>query len=89
MLSDLRECVTGDTLVWLSDGKQIPICDLVEKSNLEVLSYDVTQNKLCAMQLDAVWEVGVKPVIEIILVNGQSIRVTAEPSERQLRCDAV
>ena len=29
MMSDLRECVTGDTLVWLADGRRVPIADLV------------------------------------------------------------
>src|SRR5205807_1093646 len=28
-LSDLRECVPGDTLVNLSDGRRVPISDLV------------------------------------------------------------
>src|SRR3954470_14342680 len=29
MLSDLRECVTGDTLVTLADGRRLPIAELV------------------------------------------------------------
>ena len=29
VMSDLRECVTGDTLVCLSDGRRVPIRDLV------------------------------------------------------------
>ena len=29
MLSDLRECVTGDTLVVLADGRRVPISELV------------------------------------------------------------
>ena len=29
-LSDLRECVTGDTLVVLADGRRVPIRDLVD-----------------------------------------------------------
>jgi replicative DNA helicase len=29
MLADLRECVTGDTLVILSDGRRVPVRDLV------------------------------------------------------------
>ncbi len=29
VMSDLRECVTGDTLVCLTDGRRVPIRDLV------------------------------------------------------------
>ena len=29
ILSDLRECVTGDTLVCLADGRRAPIRELV------------------------------------------------------------
>jgi hypothetical protein len=29
VMSDLRECVTGDTLVCLTDGRRVPIAELV------------------------------------------------------------
>src|SRR5579862_4046610 len=32
LMSDLRECVTGDTLVCLADGRRVPIQDLVEQT---------------------------------------------------------
>src|SRR3989304_5689845 len=31
-LSDLRECVTGDTLVLLADGRRVPIASLVGRA---------------------------------------------------------
>ena len=76
MMSDLRECVTGDTLVWLADGRRVPIADLVGQ---QPWVHAVGSNqKLVQAQSDLVWEVGDKPVFRLHLASGRSIRATAQ-----------
>ena len=76
VMSDLRECVTGDTLVNVSDGRRLPIRDLVGTTP-EVLSIDATQ-RLTVARADLVWSKGVKPVFRVSLASGRTIRATAE-----------
>jgi replicative DNA helicase len=76
VMSDLRECVTGDTLVWLTDGRQVPIASLVGIQP-EVWAVD-DQQRIVAARSDMVWKVGRRPVASIKLASGRSIRVTAE-----------
>lgn len=74
VMSDLRECVTGDTLVCLSDGRRVPIQELVGKTP-EVLA--VTEaGKLVAAQSEIVWKVGSKPIFNLRLASGRVIRAT-------------
>ena len=50
VMSDLRECVTGDTLVVLADGRRAPIRDLVGTSR-RVLAVDESQRIVrCAVR---------------------------------------
>ena len=74
MMSDLRECVTGDTLVWLADGRRLPIASLVGTTP-EVVSID-TRGKLIQAKTDLVWQVGVKPIYEITTASGRKLRAT-------------
>ena len=76
MLADLRECVTGDTLVCLADGRRIPIAELVGHK-LDVLTM-LPGGSIGTAHSDAVWKVGRKPVYEVRLASGRSIRATAE-----------
>ena len=76
VMSDLRECVTGDTLVCLADGRRVPIADLVG-TEPEVWAMDEHQ-KIVKARSDKVWEVGKKPVFRVSLASGRSIRATAE-----------
>ena len=76
MLSDLRECVTGDTLVVLADGRRVPIESLVGQTP-KVLSMTV-EGRIVHAQADLVWLVGKKPVFEINLASGRKIRATAK-----------
>ncbi|HEY4971998.1 MAG TPA: DnaB-like helicase C-terminal domain-containing protein, partial [Steroidobacteraceae bacterium] len=76
VMSDLRECVTGDTLVCLSNGARVPIKQLVGTAP-EVWSLDDKQ-RLHAARADKVWHVGKKPVFRVELASGRSIRATAE-----------
>lgn len=76
VMSDLRECVTGDTLVCLADGRRVPIRDLVGQTP-EVVS--MTQDgRLTRAMSDRVWKVGTKPVYELSLASGRKIRATGK-----------
>ena len=76
VMSDLRECVTGDTLVTLRDGRRVPVRELVGTTP-EVWAVD-DAGKVIPAQSDAVWHVGRKPVFNVQLASGRSIRATAE-----------
>ncbi|HEV7557973.1 MAG TPA: DnaB-like helicase C-terminal domain-containing protein, partial [Kofleriaceae bacterium] len=75
-LSDLRECVTGDTLVALADGRHVPIADLVGTTPTVVSM--TPDGKLVHAHSDKVWCVGVKPIFEVRLASGRSIHCTAQ-----------
>ncbi|MEI8297096.1 MAG: replicative DNA helicase [Pseudomonadota bacterium] len=76
VMSDLRECVTGDTLVCLVDGRRLPIRQLVGQTP-QVWAMN-EQQKLVAATSDLVWSVGSKPVFRVSLASGRTIRATAE-----------
>ena len=76
MLSDLRECVVGDTLVLLADGSRAPIRELVGTTP-RVLAMDEGQ-RIVRAQSDLVWEVGVRPVFEMVTASGARVRATAK-----------
>ncbi len=73
-LSDLRECVTGDTLVVLADGRRLPIRDLVGQEP-EVLAMS-PEGRIVGAVSDKVWSVGEKPVFSIRLASGRALRAT-------------
>jgi len=74
VMSDLRECVTGDTLVLLTDGRRAPIRSLVGQRPA-VWAMDPAQ-KIVAAEADRVWSTGIKPVFKVSLASGRSIRAT-------------
>ncbi|THJ21416.1 MAG: replicative DNA helicase [Nitrospira sp. CG24E] len=76
MLADLRECVTGETLVSLSDGRRVPVKDLVESSP-DVLAVS-EEGRVIHAQSDKVWRVGSRPIFSVRLASGRTIRATAE-----------
>ena len=76
VMSDLRECVTGDTLVTCSDGARAPIRSLVGKTP-EVWAIDHNQ-KLVAAKTEEIWSVGVRPVFRVSLESGRAVRATGE-----------
>src|SRR3954471_5778240 len=81
ILSDLRECVTGDTLVVLADGRRVPIRDLVGQTP-EVIAVD-DDDALVAARSDKVWSVGAREVFAIELASGRVLRATGE---HRVRC---
>jgi replicative DNA helicase len=74
VMSDLRECVTGDSLVCLADGRRVPIRDLVGQTP-EVLSM-TPDGRLTRAKSDLVWKVGKKPVYQLHLASGRKLRAT-------------
>jgi replicative DNA helicase len=75
-LSDLRECVTGDTLVCLTDGRRLPICSLVGQTPSV---WSVTpEGRVVAATSDKVWKIGTRPVLRVTLANGKAVRATGE-----------
>ncbi|HEY0154786.1 MAG TPA: replicative DNA helicase [Longimicrobium sp.] len=76
MMSDLRECVPGETLVVLSDGRRVPIRELVgTKPRVVAVS---EHGELVHAQSDLVWSVGRKPVLRVRLASGRTLRCTAQ-----------
>ena len=76
VMSDLRECVPGDTLVTLADGRRLPIQSL-EGSRPKVLA--MTQNQQFeTIEAECVWKVGRKPLLRLSVQSGRSLRATAE-----------
>jgi replicative DNA helicase len=76
VMSDLRECVTGDTLVCLSNGSRVPIRELVGTAP-DVRSVD-SEQRLTSSRADKVWKVGRRPVFRVDLASGRSIRATRD-----------
>ncbi len=75
VMSDLRECVVGETLVVLADGRRVPIRDLVGTAPRVLAVSD--EGKVLEADSDCVWAVGSKPVFKVSLASGRSIRATA------------
>jgi replicative DNA helicase len=76
VMSDLRECVAGDTLVCLTDGRRVPIRELVGQQP-EVWALDDEQKPVPAKS-DMVWSTGVKPVVNLKLASGRMLRATRD-----------
>jgi replicative DNA helicase len=74
-LSDLRECVTGETLVVMADGQRLPIRDLVGTAP-EVVAMSSPEGWLTTARSDKVWHVGKRPVYRVKLASGRIIRAT-------------
>ncbi len=78
VMSDLRECVTRETLVCLADGRRVPIEDLVGTTP-EVWAMDEHQ-KIVKAKSDLVWSKGVRQVFRMDLASGRKLR--ASPNHR-------
>jgi replicative DNA helicase len=75
-MADLRECVTGDTLVLTTDGGRVPIRELVGKQ-VDVWAMS-PEWRIVPAKSECVWSVGEKPVMRIVLASGRTIRATPE-----------
>ncbi|HVN46794.1 MAG TPA: replicative DNA helicase [Steroidobacteraceae bacterium] len=76
VMSDLRECVTGDTLVCLADGRRVPIETLVG-TEPEVWALDAHRRPARA-RAASVWKVGRRALMKVQLASGRSLRATPE-----------
>ena len=75
VMSDLRECVAGDTLVMLSDGRRVPIQELVGQTpEVWAMSED---RKIVKAHSDRVWSKGVRQVFRVVLASGRILRATS------------
>jgi replicative DNA helicase len=75
-MADLRECVTGDTLVLTTDGGRVPIRELVGKQ-VDVWAMS-PEGRVVPAKSECVWSVGEKPVMRVTLASGRTIRATPE-----------
>ena len=75
VMSDLRECVTGETPVMLADGRRVPIRELVGQTP-EVWAMSEDQ-KIVKAQSDLVWSKGVRQVFRVALASGRVLRATS------------
>jgi len=75
-MADLRECVTGDTLVLTTDGGRVPIRELAGKQ-VDVWAMS-PEGRIVPAKSDCVWSVGEKPVMRVTLASGRTIRATPE-----------
>ncbi|MEW6127148.1 MAG: replicative DNA helicase [Acidobacteriota bacterium] len=79
-LSDLRDsgCLTGDSLVTLADtGRQVPIHDLVGKSDFAVWALNEATMKIEKAVVSNAFSTGIKPVYKMTTRLGREIRATA------------
>lgn len=75
-LSDLRECITGDTLIYLpKTGEYKPVAALEGQNGFEVLAMDENYKLRPAKCLD-VWKTGAKEIYEIETQAGYKIRAS-------------
>jgi replicative DNA helicase len=74
-MSDLRECVTGDTLVCLADGRRVPIRALVGTTPTVLAMSEA--GRIIEAASDKVWPVGSRPVFDLHLASGRVLRATA------------
>jgi len=82
VMSDLRECVTGDTLVMLADGRRLPIRDLVGQIP-DVVSM-TPDGQLQNAASDLVWSAGEKEIVKVTLAGGRTIRCSKQHRLRGL-----
>ncbi len=77
VMADLRECVTGETLVMLADGRRVPVRSLVDRS-VEVLALDTETQRLQPARCEKVWRVGRRRVWRVELASGRALKATAD-----------
>jgi replicative DNA helicase len=78
VLSDLREsgCLTGDTLITLENGRNIPIRELEGKSDFHIWALNPATLKLESVTVSRAFCTGRKPVFRMKTRLGREIRAT-------------
>lgn len=82
-LSDLRECVTGDTPVVLANGCRIPVRELVDQEPT-VISVN-SDGQIEPAATEKIWSVGKKEILHIKLASGRSLRCSKQHRLRILQ----
>jgi replicative DNA helicase len=77
MLSDLRDCLTGDSLIANADtGERVALTDIVERGmRFNVWAVDTNFNLVTRPIVDS-WAVGVRPIFRVTTKSGRTIRCT-------------
>jgi replicative DNA helicase len=75
-MADLRECVTGDTLVLTTDGRRTPIRNLAGKE-AEVWAMS-PEGQIVPAKSEWIWSVGTRPVTRVTMASGRVIRATGD-----------
>ena len=74
MLSDLRECVTGDTRLFDADsGLLVPIREIMPGQRILTVN---GKHKVVISTVSQVWEKGIKPVFRVRTETGRVLRCT-------------
>ncbi len=78
VLSDLREsgCLTGETLITMENGQNIPIREFEGKGNFKVWALNPATLKLESMLVSRAFSTGIKPVFKMKTRLGREIRAT-------------
>jgi len=79
MLADLRECLSGGTMVTRSDSdEEVTLAELARSgaSNVPVWSLDESR-RLVRSTMEGAWSTGTKPVFDVRLDCGRTLRLTA------------
>ncbi|HJW75946.1 MAG TPA: replicative DNA helicase, partial [Thermoleophilia bacterium] len=72
-LSDLRECLAGDSLVTISgSGGRVPMRDLAGETRIPVWSLDSRLRLRQGIMTEA-WRTGTRPVRRVVLASGREI----------------
>ncbi len=75
-LSDLRECVTGDTKIFLPyTGEYVPVKELLGRKDFSVLALNENYKLQPSLCLD-VWETGEKEIYEVTTKSGFRIKTS-------------
>jgi replicative DNA helicase len=82
MMSDLRECVTGDTLVMLADGRRLPVRELVGQTPSVISVNEKGEIEHSAAEM--IWSAGRKEIVRVQLASGRSLRCSKEHRLRGL-----
>lgn len=72
----LSGCLSGDTLIPLIDGTEVPIKDLVGRTNFKVYSYDLNTNQYVVGNAVRAFSTGYKRTYSVTFDNGEVIRIT-------------
>ncbi|HXY44451.1 MAG TPA: replicative DNA helicase [Acidimicrobiales bacterium] len=78
ILADLRECLTGDTVVSVVEGPPVTMRELARagEATTEVWSLDDDGGLVPSVMVQA-WSTGTRPVFAVRLAGGQVVRATA------------